>query len=204
MNVSHNEVTAIILAGGLGRRFSGKNKGLISLAGKSLVKHVIDRLKPQTQHILINANQDLQDYQLTNLPVVQDKFENYQGPLAGILSCREQINTSLVLTVPCDAPLLPMNLLERMLTAYKKNPQTPLCVAHDGVRLQNLFMLFNVNQFKDLEHFFKQNNRKVNDWIQAQDYTVVDFSDQRAQFFNINTEESLNAAIQTLESDDGK
>jgi len=204
MNYTQNDVTAIILAGGLGRRLKGQNKGLLSLAGKTLVEHVIDRLKPQTEHILINANQNLQHYQLTNFSVVQDKFENNQGPLAGILSCREQIHTSLVLTVPCDAPLLPMDLLERMLKEYKNKTIEQLCVAHDGTRLQNLFMLFNSNKFNHLEHFFKQNHRKVSDWIQTQDYTEVDFSDHQAQFINVNTEETLNSLMQKFNSNEFK
>jgi len=202
MNYTQNDVTVIILAGGLGRRLNKQNKGLISLAGKPLVKHVIDRLIPQAQHIIINANQDLKDYQLTNFTVVQDKFENNQGPLAGILSCREQIKTSLVLTVPCDSPLLPLNLLERMMIEYNSHSQSPLCVAHDGLRLQNLFMLFNSNKFNHLEHFFKLKHRKVSDWIQTQVYEEVDFSDQQSQFININTEDTLNALIETLESND--
>jgi len=204
MNYTQNDITVIILAGGLGRRLKGQNKGLLSFAGKTLIEHVIDRLQPQTEQILINANQDLPHYQLTNFPVVQDKFKNYQGPLAGILSCRAHIHTPLVLTVPCDAPLLPMDLLERMLNQYQNTTPKQLCVAHDGTRLQNLFMLFNSNKFKHLDHFFKQNHRKVSDWIRAQDYTQIDFSDVQAQFINVNTEETLNALKQKFNSNEYK
>lgn len=202
MPYNYNDVTAIILAGGLGRRLNGQNKGLISLAGKTLIEHVIDRLKPQTKHIIINANQDLHHYQSSNFPVVQDNVENYQGPLAGILSCRDHIKTPLVLTVPCDAPLLPKNLLEIMLKIYETNSPEQLCVAHDGQRMQNLFMLFNIQQFAHLHDFFQQNNRKVSDWIHAQAHTEVDFSNQQAQFININTEKTLNSLLDQLNSHD--
>ena len=202
MNQTHNNVTAIILAGGLGRRLNGKNKGLIPLAGKTLIEHVIERLRPQTQNIIINANQDLDQYQSTQLPIVKDKFKNNQGPLAGILSCRDQIKTELVLTVPCDSPRLPENLLNIMLNLYKKNNPAQLCVAHDGKRLQNLFMLFDIKLLDHLDHFYQANNRKVNDWIHAQAHTIVDFSDQQEKFININTEKALESLSYKIKNND--
>jgi len=201
MNYSRNDVTAIILAGGLGRRLNNKNKGLISLAGKTLIEHIIDRLKPQTPHIIINANQDLSRYQSLDLPVIEDTFSNNQGPLAGILSCYEHIKTPLVMTIPCDAPLLPTNLLDTMLKQYLINNPSQLCVVDDGKRLQNLFMMFHIKQFAHLEHFYQQNNRKVSDWIESQTYTKVDFSNQESKFININTEKTLSSLINKLNSD---
>ena len=204
MHYRHDDVTTIILAGGLGRRLNGQNKGLISLAGKNLIEHVIDRLKSQTKNILINANQDVSRYESTQYPVIKDKFENNQGPLAGILSCRDHIKTQLVLTVPCDSPLIPKNLLDIMLKQYNENKPTQLCVVHDGQRLQNLFMLFDIKLFDHLDQFFQGHNRKVRDWIHTQTYTEVDFSDQQASFININTEKTLNSVSNELKPDANK
>ncbi|MCF6299428.1 MAG: molybdenum cofactor guanylyltransferase [Thiomicrorhabdus sp.] len=188
----HDDVTAIILAGGLGTRLNNQNKGLISLGGKTLLAHVIERLTTQTSHIVISANQNLTEYRQSGYPVVADTVENHQGPLAGILSCQIKIQTPLVMTVPCDAPLLPLNLLETLLHSYNEKTVSQLCVAHDGHQLQNLFMLFSIERFSHLTHFFEQGHRKVGNWIQSQPHSQVYFSDQTLQFTNINTEESLS------------
>jgi len=192
MFYSRKDVTVIILAGGLGRRMNGKNKGLLPLKGKMLVEHAIDKLKSQTPHIIINANNDLSRYEISGYPVIKDKFSDNQGPLAGILSCQREISTPLVLTVPCDTPLLPNDLLTTMLNSYKENSPEELCVAHDGKRLQNLFMLFNVDLLSNLNAFFVADNRKVADWIHNQKFTQVDFSSQTTKFININTEDTLS------------
>jgi molybdopterin-guanine dinucleotide biosynthesis protein A len=198
MIYTNNDVTAIILAGGLGRRLNGQNKGLIPLLGKTLFEHILDRIKPQTNHILINANQDISRYQTSNYPVIEDKYNNNQGPLAGILSCENAIKTSLILTIPCDTPILPKNLLGKMLDVYNKESSAQLCVAHDGNRLQNLFMLFDIRKLSELNHFFLQGHRKVSDWIHNQPFTTVDFSDNKENFININTEENLTTLINKL------
>ncbi len=194
----HNDVTAIILAGGLGTRLNKKNKGLIRLGDKTLLAHVIDRLITQTSHIIISANQNLTAYRQSGYPVIADTLENYQGPLAGILSCQTKIQTPLVMTLPCDAPLLPLNLIKTLLHAYNKNTVSQLCVAHDGHQLQNLFMLFPAKQLSHLAHFFEHGHRKVGSWIQSQAYSRVDFSNQTPQFTNINTEEDLLLLKQNL------
>ncbi|HFE37817.1 MAG TPA: molybdenum cofactor guanylyltransferase [Gammaproteobacteria bacterium] len=194
---SHNDVTAIVLAGGLGRRVNYKNKGLLKFAGQPLITHVLEKLKTQTPHILINANHDLSDYQTTGYPVIQDQFPGNQGPLAGILSSEPLVNTQLVLTLPCDVPLLPQNLLMKMLASYEKKSPGQLCVAHDGHRLQNLFLLFETRQLKKLRLFFEKGNRRVADWIHSQPYSVVDFSDEAANFVNINSEKALITLNQT-------
>lgn len=193
---SHEDLTAIILSGGQGRRLHGKNKGLITLNDKNMLTHVIDRLKKQTSHIIISANNDISQYQSHGYPVVKDEFTDYQGPLAGILSCHDLIKTPLVLTTPCDTPLLATNLIQKMLKAYNKSHH--LCVAHDGIQRQNLFMLFSIKHFSQLRVFFDNKKRKVDDWILSQPYTEVDFSDQATDFTNINTEETLSQVQQIL------
>lgn len=194
----HSDVTAIILAGGLGTRLNKQNKGLIGLGDKTLLAHVIERLTAQTSRIIISANQNLAEYRQSGYPVVADTVKNHQGPLAGILSCQTKIQTSLVMTIPCDAPLLPLNLMGTLLHSYNKKSVSQLCVAHDGHQLQNLFMLFSTERFAHLAHFFEQGHRKVGDWIQSQTYTQVDFSDKTMQFTNINTEKNLSMLRQKL------
>ena len=174
------EVTTIILAGGLGRRMSNENKGLM-------------------QHIIINANQNLSEYEHFGYPVITDKYPDFQGPLAGILSCENAVTTELIQTIPCDTPMLPDDLINRMLVAYMNKPAEELCVAYDGDRIQNLFMLFHRAKFIHLAKFFSNEQRKVADWIQSQDYNLVDFSDNKTDFLNINTHKNLTSLQKTLQ-----
>jgi molybdopterin-guanine dinucleotide biosynthesis protein A len=52
----HEKITGVVLAGGMGRRMGGADKGLQDLRGQPLVACAIDRLAPQVDHLLISAN----------------------------------------------------------------------------------------------------------------------------------------------------
>ena len=108
-------ITGIVLAGGLGRRMGGVDKGLVDFLGKPLVAHVIQRLNPQVDEILINANREIDRYAAFGHPVIQDDIEGFAGPLAGLHKGMREAKHPYVLTVPCDSPLLPMNLVGRLI-----------------------------------------------------------------------------------------
>jgi len=197
---TEHDVTVLILAGGLGRRVNNQNKGLLLVHGKPLIEYIIDKIKHQTKNIIINANQNTAAYEALGYPVIADKYPDHQGPLAGILSCEHAVTTELVLTIPCDTPLLPEDLLDKMLQTYNSHSPEQLCVVHDGERIQNLFLLFHRTKFAHLAEFFTNNRRKVADWIQSQVYNRCDFSNQKTNFLNINTEENLVALQKVLKS----
>ena len=79
-------IVAILLAGGLARRMGGGDKCLREVAGQSLLAHVIDRIAPQVEHVVLNANGDPTRFSAFGLPVLGDIVEGYAGPLAGILT----------------------------------------------------------------------------------------------------------------------
>ena len=184
------EITAVILAGGMGRRMGGQDKGLVELDGEPLILHVIRALEPQVGEVLINANRNLHRYADFGHAVVRDDLEGFQGPLAGMLSAMRRAQTPLLLTVPCDAPLLPGDLAARLATDLREQ-DARIAVAHDGRRLQPVHALMETALADDLEAFLASGERKIDRWYARHPMSETDFSDRPETFVNVNTLEEL-------------
>ncbi len=191
--VKKQQVTGVILAGGKGRRLDGQDKGLVLYQGKALVEHVIDRIRPQVANIIINANRNQQTYKDLGYPVISDEMSNFQGPLAGIASAMKTVKTDYIITLPCDGPLLPENLVTKMLTTFNKScpSSNGIAVAHDGIRMQPVHALIPTKLINSLEEFLLSDDRKVDHWYAKHNIVLVDFSDQADAFLNINKKEQL-------------
>ena len=113
MSITPKDITAVILAGGQGRRMGGQDKGLIEFNGKTLVSILIDRLATQSIDIVINANRNQERYLSMGYPVIKDQLEDYQGPLAGFASAMSAVTTDYIVTLPCDGPLLVSDYIAR-------------------------------------------------------------------------------------------
>lgn len=188
--MQRSDITAIILAGGMGRRFQGQDKGFIDYRGKPLVELLIDKLSAQDIAIAINANRNVTRYQQYGLPVFSDQLDNYQGPLAGFASAMSQVATDYVLTLPCDGPLLAEDYVERFVSAA--GGDTPaILVADDGERLQPVHAMLRCDLLDDLLLFLDSGERKIDRWYDQHQYTRVDFSDSADCFRNINRLEDL-------------
>ncbi len=186
-------VTAVILAGGEGRRMGGIDKGLVELDGKPLIEHVIARLQPQVSSLIISANRNIEHYQKYGYPVITDQINN-QGPLGGILSALQQCKNDWLLTMPCDSPYPPQDL--RLRIHQTANQTTSLLfTAHDGQHSQPLFSMIHRSLINSLQTFLASNEKKVTLWLKQEGTIDVDFSDQPMAFININTGEML-ASIQ--------
>ena len=111
------KITGVILAGGLGRRMGGTDKGLQELRGRPLVAWVSERLAPQVDELLINANQNVERYAAFGDRVVPDQIPDYAGPLAGVHAALSAAAYPLVATAPCDSPFLPADLVFRLFSA---------------------------------------------------------------------------------------
>lgn len=193
----HEDISALVLAGGRATRMGGRDKGLIPLAGKPLVAHVIERLAPQVGQLLINANRHREDYAGFGHPVLADTLADYQGPLAGMLAGLEQIDTALLLTAPCDSPLPPLDYAERMLAA-RREADAEIAVATDGERWQPVFCLLGRELATSLEAFLAAGDRKIDRWFASHRTVAVNFSDQPQAFANINSPAELTAMEQSL------
>jgi len=186
MSIRSQNLTAVILAGGQGRRMGGRDKGLLDFDGKPLVAILIDRLEQQALDIVINANRNHADYQRFGYPVISDQLADYQGPLAGFAVAMAEVNTDFILTLPCDSPLLVEDYAQRFLDSYAVQ-QAPVQVAFDGERLQPVHAMIKVDLLPSLKWFLDSGDRKIDRWYAQHEYARVDFSDCTDMFRDINT-----------------
>lgn len=185
-----NQVTAVILSGGRGQRMAGEDKGWLELKDEAFIEHALKRLQQQTSNIMISANRTLDRYQQLGIKVVTDQHANYPGPLAGIYAALTAMQTEWLLTVPCDTPLFPGDLLQRFITALQKQPNN-IAVASDGQYLQPVFCLIHRSLADSLKSFLDNDGHKTGLWIRQQDPLEVVFDDHELQFTNINTPDEL-------------
>ena len=176
----------MILAGGRGSRMGGADKGLMEFDGQPMVARVIEAISPQVRSLLISANRNLVRYQQFGYPVVADSLNEFQGPLAGILAALEVVQTPYIVTLPCDGPRPPPDLVQRLSTALRSE-QGEIAVAHDGERLQSAYALLPVSLTADLQAYLARGDRKLGLWLERHQRVQVDFSDVSACFANVNT-----------------
>ena len=186
MNIDRSDITAIILAGGKGRRMGGQDKGLLEFDGKPLAEILLQRLSQQGVKIVINANRNHDQYRQFGHPVITDALEDYQGPLAGFASAMAAVDSQFILTLPCDGPLLSGDYVARFIDSYRAR-EAPVQVAFDGERLQPVHAMIKVDLLPSLNQFLDSGDRKIDRWYAQHDYARVDFSDCANMFRNINT-----------------
>ncbi len=184
-------ITGVVLAGGLGRRMGGVDKGLQLLHGKAMVAHVLDRLTPQVAEVLVNANQNHDAYARFGHRVVPDEIGGFSGPLAGLHAAMKVAAHPLVVTVPCDSPFLPLDLVLRL----EKNMEgKELAVAKTGDQPHPVFALVRRSVLPGLEAFLSGGGRKIDAWYASLKVVEVSFDDEADAFRNINTRDELSQA----------
>ena len=181
-------VSGIVLAGGLGRRMGGVDKGLKALRGKPMVQWVLERLAPQVDDIVINANQNLERYRAFGHRVVPDEIGGFAGPLAGLHAGLKAVKHPLAVTAPCDSPFLPLDLVARLGSALKDND---LAVAKTGSQPHPVFALVRRDCRESLEAFLARGGRKIDAWYASLKVVEVSFDDEADAFRNINTLDEL-------------
>jgi molybdopterin-guanine dinucleotide biosynthesis protein A len=188
--MSDEKISGIVLAGGQGRRMGGVDKGLQVLGGKMMVEHVLARLAPQVDEILINANQNLESYAKFGCPVVPDVTGGFAGPLAGLQAGLQAAKHSLVVTAPCDSPFLPDDLVARLRAAMGASD---LAVAKTGEQAHPVFALVRRDILGHLTNYLAGGGRKIDAWYATLKVAEVAFDDEADAFRNINTREELRA-----------
>lgn len=188
--INQQDVTAVILAGGKGRRLKGQDKGLVNYKSKPLIEHVLEGITPQVKSVLINANRNIETYQAYGHPVINDELSDFQGPLAGFATAMKVADTPYIVTLPCDGPIVAKDLVSRFIETLKTalSPET-LVVAHDGKRHQPVYALLPVATLDSLQFFLGNGDRKIDLWFKNHPVLYADFSDKPDVFSNINTEE---------------
>lgn len=179
-------MTGVILAGGLARRMNNQDKGLVLFHQRPMVSYAIDSIKPLVDQVIINANRNLEDYRQFGLPIVSDQTDNFEGPLAGILSAMLNTDADLLLVIPCDSPLITTEHLHKLLKAGSE-PEVDVAVAFDGKRLHPVFLAIKTTLESSLQAYLSRGERKVDLWLMSHRLVQVDFSNEPDVFVNVNT-----------------
>lgn len=182
-------LTGMILAGGKARRMGGQDKGLIPYQGRPLIAHVLERLEPQVQAVLINANRSHDQYAQFGHPVIADAEDGFLGPLAGILAGLRAARTELLLCAPCDSPEIGPNLATKLASSFAQ-AGTRIAVASCAGRLQPVFAVLHTDLSGALDDFLRRGGRKIDEFYGAQGFEEIPFENPD-EFRNINTREEL-------------
>ena len=183
-------ITALVLAGGRGSRMGAVDKGLQPLDGEPLIAHVLRRIAPQAGTILISANRNRPRYEATGHAVVADLVADQPGPLAGLHAGLVACSTEFLVSVPCDAPFVPLDLVARL--ADGLDDDVDLAVVRSGAHLHPVFCLMRRRVVDDLAGFLATDGRAVHRWIGQVRHREVSFADEHA-FINLNTLAELRA-----------
>ena len=196
--IPSEHITGLILAGGRGSRMGGVDKGLQNHHGVPLAMHALMRLSPQVGELMINANRNLGAYESMGAPVWPDTLSDYAGPLAGFLTGLERCETPYLVTVPCDSPLFPADLVARLAQALEAADAEIAMAAtmEDGVlQVQPVFCLMRSDVLDSLVRFTQGGQRKIDKWTATLRCVEVPFDEPQA-FTNANTTDELKALQQ--------
>jgi len=192
------KVSALILAGGRGTRMGRVDKGLQPFRGGTLASHVLQRLAPQVENVVINANRNLPAYSALGVPVLPDELTGFEGPLAGVQTGLRHCATELLVTAPCDSPFLPTDLVQRLHDAMEEQG-ADLAVAatletdetgNTHTQLHPVFSLMRKSALPQLDAYLSTGARRMDGWYKAIKVAEVLFNDAAA-FRNINTLDEL-------------
>lgn len=193
MAIAREDITGLVLAGGRGSRMGGVDKGLQNHHGVPLALHALLRLQPQVGEAMINANRNLGAYESMGVPVWPDAQSDFPGPLAGMLVGLERCETPYLVTVPCDTPNFPLDLVERLAAALAaEGADLAMAATHERDELvrQPVFCLLKAELLESLVRYLQSGERKIDRWTAQHRMATVVFDDAAA-FDNANTLEEL-------------
>ena len=201
--INPQEITGIILAGGRGSRMGGVDKGLQNFNGMPLALHTLMRLQMQVGSVMVNANRNLAAYESFGTSVWPDVLTDYAGPLAGFLTGLERCESPFLVTVPCDTPLFPLDLVARLAEALERDDADIAMAAapeadkdgHIQLRTQPVFCLLRIELMESLVAFTQGGGRKIDAWTAQHKTVVVPFDqpgDSAHAFANANTLSELH------------
>lgn len=176
-------ITGLILSGGQGRRMGGADKGLQGLAGNPVIARVMERFAPQVAEIIISANRNLEQYARFGCRVVGDELG--AGPLAGLHAGLQAAHHELVAAVPCDAPALPCDLVQRLWSALDESGAEVAVAATHGLA-HPVFVLVRKTALPRLTTYLETGGRKAGAWHAGAATVTVSFDDVADAFANLN------------------
>lgn len=189
----------LLLAGGAGARVGGRDKGLLPLGGRPIVAHVLDRVPAGLTRRIASANRNAAAYCALGLEVVADAERGHPGPLAGIEAGLEDCRTRWLLTLPCDTPFLPRDIVARLAQSAMR-ASADAVVTHDGERMQHLVTALRADLLPALRAFRDRGGQRVQDWLATLLRARLDCGPPQA-FANLNTTDDFAAAERRIAED---
>ncbi len=190
----------VILAGGLSRRMGGNDKALVPLAGRTLLEHAIERIAPQCESVILNANGDPSRFGRMPIPVVPDSLPDHPGPLGGVLAALEwsaihRPNIAWIVSAPADTPFIPRDLVLKLHEAQQESLK-PIACAASGSQTHFAVGLWPISLRHDLRYsLVEKGMRSIRDWLNLHEHAEVSWPVAPIDpFFNINTPEDLGHA----------
>ncbi len=198
------QISAVILAGGEGTRLGGVDKGLIEFKGRKMIEWTLDVVKPHVSQLLISCNRNITDYMPLGDSVVCDRIAGSLGPLAGIHAALESLTSQsaqdtlqehVLLVLPCDTPLVNKSIVERLLSAAQKSPESIILLVEEDFK-HPLHAVIPVSLKQDLENYLIDGGRAVRKWYQQHNVVEVKISNtEQVALANVNTSEQLRLAV---------
>ncbi len=189
-----DQITGLILSGGRGLRVGGEDKGLLIFNDEAIVQRVFNRLKAQVKFIIVSANRHVEEYKKFGAPVVKDRLADFQGPLAGIEAVLSVCPTPYLVVVPCDAPFINQDLLNKLYIEMERTSANVVYAkgldASGQVAAEPMFALLRASTLSHLRAYLATGQRKVLGWYQSLDHSSVLIEDQLC-FANANTPEDF-------------
>ena len=205
METLNEIIPCVILAGGKGRRMGGKEKALIRLLDRPLLSYVLEKVSGKVAPIALNINTNFDDFQKFGYKIIKDPIKGHLGPLAGILASlnwAKEINQDWVLTLPCDTPFLPKNLVQSMVEAKNKTPEVDLVVAKSRGFNHPVVALWKSDINNKLQNALNEGVRKIDIFTAQLKIAYVDFDNIQNSdfdpFTNLNAPQDLILAQQIL------
>lgn len=185
----NNNVTAILLAGGQGRRMKNQDKGLVEFDGIPLIQHVLTRIRPQVETIVISCNRNIDQYEKFGFPVVTDSLPDYPGPLAGILCAADRVTTPVCFIVPTDMPFLPMNIVSLLLDSMDTHQAV---TAETNGKLEPLVSLVLASAIQTISDYLASGRHSVKGWLELLEGIAVPVGETDRAFENMNSPKDLS------------
>ncbi len=188
-------VTAVVLAGGLARRMGGVDKGLVMFEGRPLVMAAVERLAPQCVRLLVSANRNLSQYEALGLEAVTDRIPGFGGPLAGWEAACAAARTEFLVSAPCDSPRVPRDLVQKLLAALAAHPEARAAAPVVAGKKEPVFALFRRELAPEMKAALASGEHRVGRWLAAMGCLWVPFDEaEAAAFANYNTMDELKNA----------
>jgi molybdopterin-guanine dinucleotide biosynthesis protein A len=169
------------------------DKGLQEFRGKSLVAWARERILPQIDELLINANRNIAAYGALGHRVITDSSPDHLGPLAGLRSALAAAAHERIIAVPCDTPHLPLDLAMRLRRAAELEA-ADVAVAVTGMQVHPVFLYCHRDTLAELDAYLAGGGRKMETWLANLRVAKVHFDDQPEAFVNLNSIEDLRHA----------